>query len=82
MSLRDLDLAWSRKEVEKKGLQKAAVTSERRREGGKMKVKILLRGNILEAGEDPRDREMEAWGHPCILVDDAQDWWLHAAAHQ
>lgn len=46
----------SRKEVEKKGLQKAAVTSERRREGGKMKAKILLRGNILEAGEDPRDQ--------------------------
>lgn len=62
-------------EMEKKGPQKGAVISERRG-AGKMKMKILLRGNMLDGsgGKIPEIWEMEVRGRPCILVDDAQDW--------
>lgn len=61
-------------EMEKKGPQKAVISE--RRGVGKMKVKILLRGNMLDGsgGKILEIREMEVRGRPCILVDDAQDW--------
>lgn len=54
-------------EMKKKGPQKGAVISERRGAG---KMKILLRGNMLDGsgGKIPEMWEMEVRGRPCILV--------------